>query len=85
MISVVIPCRAEFDILWVIGVLEADFCCCVETTDDVVEVVDEIRVGEEGWCTMGSVPSGWMGKRKGQTFEVLSGVHADEDRAIQVT
>jgi hypothetical protein len=41
VVSIVISCRTKFDVLWVFGVPEADFCCCVEATDDVVKVVDE--------------------------------------------
>lgn len=58
MVFVVIARGAEFDVLWVVGIPEADFGCCVEATDDVVEVVDEFRVGEEDW--QGLMSDGWM-------------------------
>jgi hypothetical protein len=47
VVFIVILCRTKFDVLWVIRVPEADFCCCVEAKDDVIEVVDEFRVQEE--------------------------------------
>jgi hypothetical protein len=49
VVSIVIACRTEFNVLWVIGVSEADFCGRVEATDDVVQIIDEFGIREEDW------------------------------------
>lgn len=46
---VVVASRSKFDILRLVSVSEPNFCCLVKAMDDVIEVIDIIRVREVFW------------------------------------